>query len=66
MEFKHRIADPVLMQAFIVTDGRFHKKNVSWFSAYPFQMGARDMARLGLLFANWGRWKQQQIVPKIG
>ena len=64
LEFKHRIADPVQMQDFIVTDGRFHKENVSWFPAYPFRMSARDMARFGLLFANWGRWKQQQIVPK--
>ncbi|MEO1998452.1 MAG: amidohydrolase family protein, partial [Planctomycetaceae bacterium] len=31
--------------------------------AYPFQLSTRDLARIGLLFLNRGRWRDQQIIP---
>jgi CubicO group peptidase (beta-lactamase class C family) len=62
--FKRRLAEPLGMQDFEVSDGRFHKEYVSRFPAYPFKMTARDMARLGWLFANKGRWAGRQIVPE--
>ena len=63
--FKSRIAEPIGMQNFEISDGRFHNENVSRFPAYPFRMTARDMARFGWLFANKGLWKGRQIVPAV-
>ena len=32
--------------------------------AYLFRMSGRDMARIGLLYLNNGRWKDKQIIPE--
>jgi len=61
-EFKKRIADPLEMQDFQVTDGEYVRGAQSIHPAYPFRMTARDLARFGYLFLNNGKWKNRQIV----
>ena len=61
--FYDKIAQPIGMQDFKISDGRFHKEYISRYPAYPFRMTARDMARFGLLFARSGRWNDKQIIP---
>lgn len=63
-EFEEQLAGPLAMQDFV---RRRHTHYVtggdSVHPAYPFQLSARDLARLGLLFARGGKWKDKQIVP---
>jgi CubicO group peptidase (beta-lactamase class C family) len=61
--FKTRIADPIGMEDYRPSDGRYVTGPESNHRAYPFQMSARDLARFGLLFLNQGRWRSKQIVP---
>lgn len=63
-EFKNRIAAPIGMEDFELSDGRYVPGRDSVHPAYPFRMTARDMARFGLLFLRNGCWKDQQIVPE--
>lgn len=62
-EFENRLARPLQMQDF---DRSVHVRYIvgrdSVHRAYPFQLSARDLARLGLLFARSGRWHDQQIL----
>ena len=62
--FYNKIALPIGMQDFKISDGRFHKEYLSRYPAYPFRVTARDMARFGLLFARSGRWRGNQIIPE--
>ncbi|MCS7461448.1 beta-lactamase family protein [Paenibacillus doosanensis] len=39
-------------------------ESVSRYKAYHMFLSARDMARLGVLVLNRGRWNEQEIVPK--
>ena len=62
--FAARIAQPLSMQDYRPTDGRYVRgEATSTHPAYPFHMTARDLARFGLLYACGGAWRGQQIVP---
>ncbi|MEM7454388.1 MAG: serine hydrolase [Planctomycetota bacterium] len=61
--FDERIAQPIGLQDFRLGDGYYHLEPESMHPAYPFRLSARDMARIGLLMANGGRWADQQIIP---
>ena len=63
-EFKNRIADPIGMEDFQVSDGSYVYEHVSIHPAYPFRMTARDMARFGLLFLNNGIWNGNRIISE--
>ncbi len=56
-------AAPLGMQDFRPSDGFYLYEPVSEHPAYPFEMTARDMARLGLLMARNGVWRGEQLVP---
>lgn len=63
-EFEDALAGPLEMQDFV---RRRHTKYVtgedSVHPAYPFQMSARDLARIGLLFLRGGQWNGRQLIP---
>jgi len=63
-EFKRRIGDPIGMQDFEVSDGRYVSGDDSVHPAYPFRMTARDMGRFGLLFLRMGKWRDKQIITE--
>lgn len=64
-EFNKRIANPIEMEDFIVSDGRYSYDSIkSYHPAYPFVMSTNDMARFGLLYLNNGKWKNKQIISK--
>lgn len=60
--FKSQIADPLQMEDFEVSDGRYLTGKASRHAHYPFRMTARDLARFGLLYLRKGRWKDRQII----
>ncbi len=61
-EFGRRIAKPLQMEDFKVSDCHYVTGYDSIHPAYPFRMSTRDLARFGLLFLREGRWKNKQIV----
>ena len=61
-EFDRRIAKPLQMEDFKVSDCHYVTGYDSIHPAYPFRMSTRDLARFGLLFLREGRWKNKQIV----
>lgn len=62
--FEKQLAVPLAMQDFELRHTYYHlEPEHSHFPAYPFRMSARDLARIGLLFLNEGRWKNKQIIP---
>ena len=63
-EFKSRIADPIGMEDFQVSDGSYVYEDVSIHPGYPFRMTARDMARFGLLFLRNGAWNGNRIISE--
>lgn len=62
--FYDRIAIPIEMQDFKVSDVRYVHEDSSLHPAYPFMMTARDMARFGLLYMRNGMWSDKQVVPR--
>lgn len=61
---KTEIADPIGMQDYRPSDGRYVSgAPFTRYPAYPIAMSARDFARFGLLFLHHGRWRDRQIVP---
>lgn len=62
-DFAARIATPLEMQDF--HPGHFYFKSIpqSEHPAYKIRMSARDLARVGVLFLNEGRWRDAQVVP---
>ena len=61
--FKEEIANPIGMQDFLLSDGRYQLEwKKSLHPAYHFRMSARDMARFGLLYQNNGKWGDVQII----
>ncbi|MHC4312271.1 MAG: hypothetical protein ACYSW3_07380, partial [Planctomycetota bacterium] len=57
-------ADPIGMQDFILEKQQYsYEENFSIHQAYPFLISARDMARLGQLFLQQGKWNGEQIIP---
>lgn len=61
--FQLDIADPIGMEDFDASDGAWRYGPRSWHPAYVFRMSTRDLARLGILAANEGRWDGRQVVP---
>jgi hypothetical protein len=63
-EFKSRIADPIGMEDFSVSNCYYqYEDSLSMHPAYSFRMSARDMARFGVLYQKNGNWKGNQIIP---
>ncbi len=63
--FKNRLAVPLQMEDFRLMDGYHHlEPENSIHPAYPFKLSARDMARLGLLYLNNGKWNEKQIISE--
>lgn len=63
-EFKRRIADPIGMEDFSVSNCYYqYEDSLSMHPAYSFRMSARDMARFGVLYQKNGKWKGTQIIP---
>jgi hypothetical protein len=51
------------MQDWRITDGYYHyQPDMSSHPAYPLRLSARDMARLGQLFAGEGLWDGQRVL----
>jgi CubicO group peptidase (beta-lactamase class C family) len=63
-ELKARIADPIGMEDFEVSDGFYQYEPLSIHPAYPFRMSARDMARFGLLFLRNGVWEGNRFISE--
>jgi len=63
-EVKLRLADPLQMEDFQATDGKYDTGKSSIHRAYPMRMTARDTARFGLLYLRGGVWRGKQVVPK--
>lgn len=62
--FGRRIAGPIGMEDYAASTGRLVSDPVSDHPAYPFELTARDAARLGQLFLQKGRWGERQVVPE--
>ncbi len=64
--FAEDLAGPLQMQDFDPARQRMlgYEANPPRFKAYHMFLSARDMARLGLLMINGGRWNGKQIVPE--
>lgn len=63
-DFSRRIAQPLQMQDFQPQHFYFKRIPQSAHPAYKIRMSARDLARVGLLFANAGRWDGVQLIPE--
>ncbi len=61
--FYREIAQPVGMQDFKPSDGRYIAIPESQYPAYVFDMSARDLARFALLYLHGGKWNDTQVVP---
>jgi CubicO group peptidase (beta-lactamase class C family) len=62
--FRTRIADPIGMQDFRLEDQHYdYEYRLSSHPAYNFRISARDLARLGQLYLQEGKWNEAQIVP---
>lgn len=63
-EFERQLAGPLQMQDFVRSrHTRYVTGDDSVHPAYPFQLSARDLARVGLLALRTGKWQEQQLVP---
>jgi CubicO group peptidase (beta-lactamase class C family) len=61
--FKRRIADPIGLEDFAISDCAWGPGKISDHRNYGFTMSARDLARFGTLYARAGAWNDRQIVP---
>lgn len=62
-DFKEKIADPIQMEDFRLMDCYYHlEAEHSQYPAYPFRMSARDLARIGQLFLQEGKWNDRQLI----
>lgn len=62
-DFSRRIAIPLQMQDFRPEHFYFKTIPQSIHPAYKIRMSARDLARLGVLLVNGGRWRDAQVIP---
>jgi CubicO group peptidase (beta-lactamase class C family) len=63
--FDEEIAARIGMEDFTPQDCTYVlEESRSEHPAYFFRMSARDLARFGLLYQNYGRWEGEQIVPE--
>jgi CubicO group peptidase (beta-lactamase class C family) len=61
--FQRGLAEPLQMEDFRLEDTEYVRGPVSRHPAYLFRLAARDMARVGLLYARGGQWRGKQLVP---
>lgn len=62
--FRDEIAQPIGMQDFRMSDTYYrYERDKSEHPAYLFHLSARDMARIGVLVLNEGRWRDAQLIP---
>jgi CubicO group peptidase (beta-lactamase class C family) len=61
--FARRVAVPLGMQDFAVSDCCFEQEPQSIHPVYKMRLTARDLARIGLLYLNHGQWNGEQVVP---
>jgi CubicO group peptidase (beta-lactamase class C family) len=61
--FDERIAQPIGMEDFTVSDGVPVLEPSSDYPAHTFSLTARDLARFGWLYLNRGAWSGVRIVP---
>ena len=61
--FRRGLAEPLQMEDFRMEDTHYVRGAASVHPAYLFYLTARDMARVGLLYARGGQWRGKQIVP---
>jgi CubicO group peptidase (beta-lactamase class C family) len=63
--FEAEIAVRIGMEDYNARDCTYvAERDKSEHPAYFFRMSSRDLARFGLLYQNYGRWKGKQIVPE--
>jgi CubicO group peptidase (beta-lactamase class C family) len=62
-DFERRIAHPIGMEDFSVSDGMPVLEPSSEYPAYTFRLTVRDLARFGCLYLNRGGWSGPQIIP---
>jgi len=62
--FSHRVAKPLGMQDFDLSDLRFEQGPESIHPVYKMRFSARDLARIGQLYLQGGSWNGHQIVPE--
>jgi len=62
--FYDRIAKPIGMQDFQPNDVFYFGGPASIHATYHFEITARDLARMGLLYLRHGLWNGKQIVPE--
>jgi CubicO group peptidase (beta-lactamase class C family) len=63
-EMKLRLAGPLQMEDYEVTDGKYSKGSASIHPAYLMRLTARDIARFGLLYMHQGAWRGKQILSR--
>ena len=64
-DFNEQIAQPLQMQDFRLSDGYYHlEAEHSKYPAYPFRMSSRDLARIGQLYLQNGKWNEKQLISK--
>ena len=63
--FKEKLADPLGMEDFRLTDGYYqYERSRTNHPAHGFKLSARDLARFGQLFLQEGVWQDQRILSK--
>jgi CubicO group peptidase (beta-lactamase class C family) len=63
--FEEDIAGPIGMEDFRTADCKYtYERAKSEHPAYFFRLSARDLARFGLLYQNYGMWNGEEIIPK--
>lgn len=63
--FMERIAIPLQMEEFRRMDGTYDfEDSLSVYPGYPFKMSARDLARIGQLYLQAGKWNNKQVISQ--
>ncbi len=63
--FAEHLANPLQLEDFRMEHTFYRNEpKKSRHQAYLFRMSGRDMARIGLLYLNNGRWRNRQIIPE--
>jgi len=62
--FASKIAGPLGMQDFVLSDLRYEHGPESRHPVYKMRFSARDLARVGLMCLRHGMWGDQRIVPE--
>ena len=62
--FAEQVASPLHMDDFAATDGfTAYEPSLSNIGAHTWRMSARDLARLGRLYIQDGKWDGRQVIP---